>query len=441
MSFRTRLALASALAVAIAVVVASASAYLLVRAELRDEVDDALRSRAALAPREPVDDGELDPIRPPRFGGPAGVMQVVSSSGVALRTDASAPELPVTAAALAVARGERASALEDVTVDGAHLRMLTRPIGDDLALQLARPLDEVDAVLSHLRLLLTLASVGGIGLAAVLGLAVSRTAIGPLRRVTETAEAIAETGDLGRRVGVDGTDEVARLAGRFDAMLDALEESQRAQRGLVADASHELRTPIATIRTNVDLLKRHPELSAAERDAALAAAGAELEELGSLVTDIVELARDGTEPPPVFEPFRLDEVVGSAVARARAAHPSCRFELTATESVVDGVAERVQRAAANLLDNAAKWSPAGGAIEVRVQGAEVSVRDHGPGIPADERERVFDRFYRTASARGRPGSGLGLAIVKQVADLHGGTAVVEEAPGGGALVRLTLSRS
>lgn len=437
MSFRARLALASALAVAVAVVAASGAAYLLVRGELRGEVDDALRARAALAPRP--DDHGPGAISPPRFGGPAGVMQVVSTTGATLRTDSSAPTLPVTPATLAVARGEQDLALEDVTVDGAHLRMLTRPVGEGLALQLARPLDEVDAVLSRLRLLLVLASLGGIALAAVLGLVVSRTAIGPLRRVTETAEAIAETGDLARRVGVDGSDEVARLAGRFDAMLEALDQSQRAQRGLVADASHELRTPIATVRTNVELLKRHPELSPADRNAALAAAGAELEELGSLVTDIVELARDGTDAPPAFAPFRLDEVVGAAVERARAAHPGHRFELTASTSLVDGVAERVQRATANLLDNAAKWSPPGTVIEVVVDGAEVSVRDHGPGIAADDRERVFDRFYRAPAARGLPGSGLGLAIVAQVAELHGGTAVAEEAPGGGALVRLTLT--
>ena len=279
---------------------------------------------------------------------------------------------------------------------------------------------------------------GGVLLAGLLGLLVSRAAIGPLVRLTDAAEEIAETRDLSRRVGSDGTDEVGRLAGRFDAMLAALEGSQQAQRALVADASHELRTPIATVRTNVDLLTLHPDLPSADREAALATARDQLEELSALVTDIVELARDGTEAPPVFDDFRLDEVVGAAVERARLAHPGLTFVVADEPTIVRGAADRAQRAVSNLLDNAAKWSPPTGTVEVTVSGSQVTVADHGPGIDPADRAHVFDRFYRASSARSLQGSGLGLAIVRQVALLHGGDTGAEETPGGGATVFFTL---
>ena len=443
MSFRTRLALASALAVAIAVVAASAAAYVLVRDGLRDEVDRALQVQADRIGR-PGDDGrpgrpEVPGLRPGPFGGAAGFAQVVLADGSTRRSPRSDSALPVSAGSLAVARGEHDEWVEDTRADGVHLRVLTVPLGQGAAVQLARPLDEVDATLRKVRLALLGVGAAGIVLAALLGLLVSQAAIGPLRRLADEAEAIAVTHDLTRRVGITGADEIGRLGSRFDEMLAGLDASERARRQLVADASHELRTPITSIRTNVELLARHADLPAAQRAAALATARTELEELSALVTDIVELARDGGGPPPLLDEFRLDAVVVDAVERARRAWPGLTFTLDAEQCVVNGVAERVARAVANLLDNAAKWSPAGGVVEVTVRDAEVTVRDHGPGIDEADRPHVFDRFYRAAAARGRPGSGLGLAIVRQVADLHGGSATAEEAPGGGALLRLRLS--
>ena len=442
MSFRTRLALASALAVAIAVVAASAAAYVLVRDGLRDEVDRALHAQADRIGRP--GDGErpeVPGLRPGPFGGAAGFAQVVLADGSTRRPQQSEGALPVSAGSLAVARGEEGEHVEDTRADGVHLRVLTVRLGQGAAVQLARPLDEVDATLRKVRLALLGVGASGIALAALLGLLVSQAAIGPLRRLTEEAEAIAATHDLTRRVGITGDDEIGRLGSRFDEMLAGLDESERARRQLVADASHELRTPIASIRTNVELLARHADLPAEQRAAALATAQAELEELSALVTDIVELARDGGGPPPLFDEFRLDAVVADVVGRARRAWPGLTFNLAAEQSVVDGVAERAARAVANLLDNAAKWSPAGGVVEVTVRGTEVTVRDHGPGIDEADRPHVFDRFYRAAAARGRPGSGLGLAIVRQVAELHGGSATADEAPGGGAMLRLRLSPS
>ena len=436
MSFRTRLALASSAAVAVAVVLASVGAYVLVRDSLRDEVDGALNERAALPrvlPRLVIP----RPLPRDPFGGAPGFFQVVSANGEIARPPGAAISLPAGAREQAVARGDEGEFLTDARVKGVHLRVLTTRLPGGLALQIARPLDEVDSVLSRLRLLLVLVSLAGIALAGLLGLLVTRTAVAPVRRLFATAEEIAATGDPTRRVETTGRDELARLGEAFNQMLAALERSLGAQRQLVADASHELRTPLTSLRTNVELLASG-RLEEDDRAAALAAAGVQVEELTELVGDLVELGRDG-ERPAELEDVRLDLLVADAVERARRHAPDARFELDAEETTVQGAPDRLYRAVSNLLANAARWSPPGEAVEVAVRDDEVTVRDHGPGIAVDERERVFDRFYRAASARGTPGSGLGLAIVRQVAEIHGGSVSAEEAPGGGALLRLKLS--
>jgi two-component system, OmpR family, sensor histidine kinase MprB len=215
-------------------------------------------------------------------------------------------------------------------------------------------------------------------------------------------------------------------------MLAALERSRDSQRQLIADASHELRTPLTSIRTNVELLGRARGLPESERSEIVAAAGAQLEELTRLVGDLVDLARDGRPAPDEVEEVRLDELVRESAARLN----GVRFEIDDEPTLVRGSRTRLARAVGNLLDNAAKFSPAGAIVEVRVKGGEVAVRDYGPGIAADDLPHIFDRFYRAPSARGTPGSGLGLAIVRQVAESHHGTAVAEAPEGGGALLRL-----
>jgi two-component system, OmpR family, sensor histidine kinase MprB len=235
-----------------------------------------------------------------------------------------------------------------------------------------------------------------------------------------------------------------RLARRFNAMLDRLGASQaalgaslRSQQRLIADASHELRTPVTSLRTNAEVLREAHDLTQSEREALLGDVVAQAEELGALVADIIELARDG-DPGATVEEVRLDRLVEEAVERAHRHAPGVIFEMALAPCVVEAAPERLGRAVNNLLDNAAKHSPHGGVVEVRVVGGELSVRDHGPGVDAADAPHVFDRFYRGAGARDRPGSGLGLAIVRQVAEARGGTVTVEDAPGGGALFRLSL---
>jgi two-component system sensor histidine kinase MprB len=226
----------------------------------------------------------------------------------------------------------------------------------------------------------------------------------------------------------------------FNTMLAALEDSVEAQRRLVSDASHELRTPLTSLRTNVEILGKAEDLPDEEKRRLLDDVDAELDELSRLVADVVDLARDG-EPERIEEDIRLDQLVADAVDRARRRAPEVTFDTTLDETVVHGSRERLHRAVSNLLDNAVKWSPDGGAVEVRVAGAAVSVRDHGPGIADEDLTNVFDRFYRAPSARGLPGSGLGLAIVRQVAESHGGNVTAARAEGGGTVVRLQLVES
>ncbi|MBD0338781.1 MAG: HAMP domain-containing histidine kinase [Thermoleophilia bacterium] len=442
MTLSRRLALASAAAVAVAVATLSVVAYAMVRNELRNELDDALSQRAAQITTSPTTAARLFqqrefPTTPaPPLGGAAGYAQLVDSTGDRLAE--AEQHLPVSPRTFDVAAGRKGSFYEDATVEGIHARILTVPFTPEpgIALQVARPLSEVDDVLARLRLVMLLVAVGGVAIAAALGLAVSRASLAPVRRLTETAEHITETHDLTLRVEADRTDELGRLAASFNTMLGALEESLRAQRQLVADASHELRTPLTSLRTNVELLARGG-LGEEERRQAMDDVGAQIAELTTLITDVVELARDGEQRHEV-EDVRLDLLVADAVDRARLHSPDVAFREELEESVVAAVPDRLHRAVANVLDNAAKWSPPGGEVDVAVQGGEVSVRDRGPGIDPDDLPHVFERFYRSAAARHRPGSGLGLAIVRQVAESHGGSVAAEPAEGGGTVVRLRI---
>jgi two-component system sensor histidine kinase MprB len=318
-----------------------------------------------------------------------------------------------------------------------HVRILTKYVAPGFAVQVARPLTEVDSTLRRLEYLMAALAVGGVVLAGVLGRAVAGTALAPVRRLSEATKRIASTRDLTQRIDDSGRDELADLAANFNAMLGELEQSVAAQRGLVADASHELRTPLTSLRTNVELLQRGAELAPDVRARVLDNAVSQLEELTTLVADVVELAR-GNEPDELFVDVQLDSLVEDAVERGKRHAPGIRFETTLRPSVVHGVPERLDRAISNLIDNACKWSPAGGVVEVAVRDGDVTVRDHGPGISDEDLPRIFDRFYRARSARQLPGSGLGLAIVRQVAETHGGAVTVEQPPGGGARFHLRL---
>ena len=438
MSFRTRLALVAAGAVALAVLVASVVVFVVVRNQLRGQIDSTLHARAEQIRGGPplhIENGYLDIP-----GGPVGSAtfeQAVTADGHVYPTRGEQGSLPVDHETLDATRGSGEEHYSDVHVRAGDVRVLTIS-GSGIALQIGRNLSEVNHTLHRITVYLMLIAAGGILVAVALGLAVARTALAPVRRLTQTAEHVTETGDLSERIEPGGQDELGRLARSFNTMLAALEESSRAQRQLVADASHELRTPLTSLRTNIEVLATERTLPPGDREKLLGDVVEQLGEMTSLITELIELARaeQHHEEP---EDVRLDLLTEGAVDRARRNRPNVTFQTALDESLVHGVPSTIERAVANLLDNAAKWSPPGGEVEVGVHGGEVTVRDHGAGIADEDLPYVFDRFYRASSARGLPGSGLGLAIVKQVAEAHGGTVTAEAADGGGTLMRLRLN--
>ncbi|UUU42448.1 sensor histidine kinase [Streptomyces sp. NBC_00162] len=444
---RTRLALAVTAAVALVALGVCAAAFLVVRSALYRQLDLSLVQSARLAAQRNPGAGPGPLAGECRFLAAPACAEVVAADPA---KDPGTPGLlPVAPAAREVAAGERAPYYTDFTLAGHPARMLTTDYAKGRALQVALRADTVEDGIEEAAWWLVLTAAAGVLLAAVLGHWVSRTGLAPVTRLTATAERIAATRDPRHRIelpprGPSGReDEITRLAGSFNTMLGELEQSVTAQRRLVADASHELRTPLTALRTNAELLARAERLTPEQRDRASAALGRQLREVTGLVNDLIELARD-EEPQPLVEQVRLDRLVEHGVEAARAHWPGVPFQVRVEQVVVPGVPARLSRLIGNLLDNAAKFSAAGLPVEVELVvpagagGPELTVRDHGPGITAEDLPYVFDRFYRANAARALPGSGLGLAMARQIARAHGAELVAEAAPGGGALFRLTF---
>jgi two-component system, OmpR family, sensor histidine kinase MprB len=443
MSLRTRLTIGSVCTLALAICAGLAAAYLVVRGQLRSEIDHSLERRAdalvAIAQQAPVPASPLGPatitVPAPALGAAAGYVQFVDASGnVALATGEST-RLPTRGAA-AVASGRRAGFFSDATVAGTHVRIYVSRVDGQTAAEIARPLTEVDHSLARIRLLFILVSLAAGAGAVAITAVVARSILRPVERLTGDAERIAATGTLGARTDEGRSDELGRLARAFNRMLDALSRSVSAQRQLVADASHELRTPLAAARANLELAELHEGLPPDERRRLLAEASAELRELTALIDDVVELARADAEVP-ARQDVRLDHLVEEAVATA-SRRSATAIDADLRPTVVNAAPEAVTRAVANLIDNAVKWSPDGEPVEVTVKDGTVKVCDRGPGIDPADLPHIFDRFYRAPEARTLPGSGLGLAIVRQVAEAHGGTVTAEPGAGGGTQFILRL---
>jgi two-component system sensor histidine kinase MprB len=452
-SLRVRLGLTAGLAVAIAVIAVAFSAYAGTRSELFGQIDGTLNSIAtghqsgppgASSARAPFTGASRRDAtgrlrlshRHPLFGGASGAVEQITPSGTVHALDPR-DRIPADGRVRALARSGKGRYFADLTVRGHALRVLVTGEGRAGALLVALPLGAVKHTLSDQLLLLAGIALGGILLAGLLALLVARAALAPIARFTRQTEAIAASPERLEtdRVEVHGGDELARLARTFNETLDALHSSVEAQRNLVADASHELRTPIATIRANLQLMRDEQQLPPVERDALRQDIIEELDELTALVSDVVELAR-GAKPGSAAGDVRLDEVVVAAVQRSRRRAPQLTLVAGLAPTLVHGEGDRIARAVANLLDNAVKWSPDGGVIEVNLRDGTLTVRDHGPGFAAEDLPFVFDRFHRARAARATPGSGLGLAIVRQAAEAHGGSVSAANASGGGALVTI-----
>ena len=466
MSLRTRMVLVAGVAVAIAVIAVAVASYEGTRSELQGQVDHSLHgliktplSRIGLGPRgarSPLPqsgrarpgDGDndsqdadaglgIDQLPPQAFGGASGTFTLFKREGPSYVPPGQNYQIPATSAIRELAEHGRGQFLTDMRVNGTHIRVLVTGIGPGGALAVALPLTTVDSALN--RELVLLLAIGGAGilLAALFGFLVARTALAPIGRFTRQTEKIAANPERieHERIDVLGSDELARLATTFNRTLDALEQAVEAQRNLVADASHELRTPIATIRANLQLMRDERLLSPEDRAALRADVIEELDELTALVGDVVELAR-GNKPSGAAGDVRLDEVVREAIERARRRAPGLTFQQVIEPTLVRGEADRISRAVTNLLDNASKWSPESGVVEVTLHDGTVEVRDHGPGFNEEDLPFVFDRFHRAREARAKPGSGLGLAIVRQAAEAHDGFAEATNAQDGGAILRV-----
>lgn len=450
MSLRRRLAGAAALAVVAVAVAVAVVGYLSARSHLTGELRQELQTRAAPFLQEhgrpqpgggrqgPGGNRNFQPPPPPAFGGAPGYFQIVEPDGTTFAGDGGQPQLPVDSRALDIARTENGSFFSTARVGGVHLEVLTvADPADQHAIQVALPLTAVDSVLHGLLISYALLVTGGVLLAVVLGALISSSALAPINRFLRRTEDVASRLTHPQRLEETGPTELRRLATSFNQTLDALERSIESQRHLVADASHELRTPIAALRSNIQIFLESERMAPEERESLQAAILAELDDLTQTVADVVELAR-GAQPSSHRESIELDSLVREAVDRARRRAPEMQFQLDLEPTLIDAAPDQVGRAVSNVIDNARKWSEADGLIEVSLRGGVLSVRDHGPGFQERDLPYVFDRFYRAGSARRLPGAGLGLAIVKQAADNHGGQARARNAPDGGGVVTVSF---
>jgi len=437
MSFRVRLTLLCALAVAATVVLASVVSYFAVSNRLHDQTDNSLRADATRLAKLPNPDIAL-----PYFNLPTpsarDYLRVTAADGTSKIPPNQPIAIPLRRIDVAIARGDVRFGFRDAVVSGRHLRIASATAPDGRSVQFAKNVDDVDTTITDLGT--TLLIVGGLSIcvAALLALFVAQASLRPVTRLTRAAERVATTQDLAASIDVRRRDELGRLASSLNAMLAALDTSREQQRELIRDASHELQTPLTSLRTNVEVLAGRPGMPETERRRLLADVSQQVAELTALMDNLVELARDTDTPTEETTEIDLDRLVTDAVDRARLRAPDVSIELDLEPTRVEGRRHQLERAIVNVLDNACKWSPPGGQVDVRLRNGTITVRDHGAGIDREDLPRVFDSFYRAPAARAMPGSGLGLAIVRRVVDAHGGNVALEPAPGGGTIARIHL---
>ena len=478
LTLQGRFALLAALAVSVAIVGAAVISYFLVQGQLNGQINSQLKGNPSLSAQHPpagqfpfgghgsggggqtpflaapaperltdcqTGGGGGDPTELGRIGGfiiagPGGVVCVEPayySSVYSLGSTATATQIAVGN------RQEGAQLYDTYTKSGLHVRVLT-VYGGTAGYSYSTEIDlsTMDSSLHSLAIWLSIAGAAGILLAAAAGFVVARSALKPVRRLTRAVEYVAATDDLSVQLPVDGADELNRLGRAFNRMTKSLAGSRERQQRLIADAGHELRTPLTSLRANVDLLLRSRRtgrpLPPGREESMLESVDQQLHELSGLVTDLLELSRNAEGGQRRTMRVALHESVGRAMERARLRGPGLEFDVRIDPWYVQGDPSSLDRAVVNLLDNAVKFSPPAGRVTVRLSRGEYSVRDQGPGIDPADLPRVFERFYRSDSARQLPGSGLGLAIVAQVAEESGGTIKLEPAPGGGTIARLAL---
>ena len=432
---------------------AAVASYLTTATQLISAIDTTLKSRAAAVntPQNAAPDpggrskGRGGPDGAPADGNncapagsyqPASAAQLVAEDGTVTACIAGGPALPVTAQDRSIPGG--VVRLRTVQIGGMRYRLLSTSAESGGTLQLARSLAESDAVLGRLRLRLAALVALAAALAAGLGWVIATRVARPIMRLRDAAHRIATTLDLSTPIDVSAPGEVGSLAASFATMVGAVRRAQEQQRRLVSDASHEMRTPMTSLRSNVEVLGQIERLPPGERREVIADVLLDIDELSALLGELVDLASDLAAAEPV-EPLRLGDLARAVAARTeRRAERVVRVVDDTPEDEVLGRPRQVERAISNLVDNAVKYSGVGTPIEITVEGSTVTVADRGRGIPANDVDRIFDRFYRAVDVRTEPGSGLGLSIVDEIVRSHGGHVFARNREGGGAVVGFTL---
>lgn len=455
LSIRARLALIYTGLLGAALVAFGGGAFLVLREELERAADARLVANAEHAAGAFAQDVGADGrLRPPdrlieQFAATGGRILVLDLAGTELADSAAPGTGPVALTAADLARADRhVHAVRESTADGDIVRLTVEPIllasgeraGYVAWADSTRPLQDLLAAVGGA---LVIGAVAVIGLALVGGLVLARRALAPVADVTETARAISLSGDFAARVeaGRPG-DEIGELAVAFNEMLAALEQNHQALQRFLGDASHQLRTPLTTVRASLELAQR-PDLPEGEREAILADARDEAERMGRLIGDLLSLARAESGARLEFAPVELDAVLVESVRRQ--ASPHVRMTVASVEpAVVDGDRDRLRELVGILLDNAVRYTPVGGNVEVTLQvlkgRAIVRVADTGIGLDPQDRERVFERLYRGTRAKEmRPsGTGLGLTIARWIAEAHAGTIQLSDRKTGGTVATVTL---
>ncbi|WP_298129691.1 HAMP domain-containing sensor histidine kinase [Micropruina sp.] len=442
---RDRLAVLVALAVATAVALTGVAAWLITRVTVYNQLDSELVDVAAVTANWVAVDiegmGGLD----------TNALKAANVTVMLVRADNRVSTLPGATVSLipgveelSVARRQQgSSARTGEASNGQPYRIVAVPLKagtENYALVLGRPLEATNNIMATLGWSLAIFGFLGVGVSSAIGFVIARSAIRPIRRLNEAVTHVTATSELTPIAIEGGGGELADLGRSFNTMLGTLQSSRERQRRLIADAGHELRTPLTSLRTNVELLvadERSRMLPEGARADILRDIAAQLGEFTTLVGDLVQLSRDDVvQPHP--EPIDLRDVVRSAIARAKRRGPSLTFDVELNPLYLIGEPDTLERAITNLLDNAVKFSPQGGTVHVLLEGDRLRISDQGPGIAEEDLPHVFDRFWRSPTARNTPGSGLGLSIVAQTIKAHGGWVKAGRSAEGGAefIVRL-----
>jgi two-component system, OmpR family, sensor histidine kinase MprB len=451
LSLRSRLAILAALTTALTATAVALFGYGLARRSVLNEVDASL-----------VRDQQRYSRRLLTTGGNLGLGSELSTTPVALvNGDAKVLRSTTTGAIsfrpidIEIAQGKQTAQFSERTIDQRTYRFYTAPAhapingagrlarfdrangGPGLAIAVGRDIEVVRDQLRRLAIGFGLLAGGGVTLSAIAALLAVRVGTRPLKELNEIVHTIATDGDSPREAPTNGPPDIAELSTSFNAMVENLRESRLTQQRMIDDAAHELRTPITSMQTNLDILARATALDPETRSDIVSALLNQFQELRVLVDDLGLLAEQHPQRS-TFVSVNLAEVAGRAIERAERRSTSVKIRSDLQAFSIVGDPEQLERAIVNVLDNAIKWSPEHGTVSIALNDGVLRIADEGPGVPAHEHSRVFDRFWRATSTRNTPGSGLGLAIVADVVEQHRGEVTFGESDSGGALVTIRL---